>query len=107
MVDSTDPGFYGAAWRFTNFCQQLCTRSVHLQFVLKSSELPGLFRSSQRFSRVCELVVDKFPPQSTRRTQREILGDVKSNGGTNAEAVRVFSARQFLRSCFPDYFFLL
>ena len=48
MVDSADPGFYGAAWRFTDFCQHLDARSVYLQLVLKSCELPGLFRSSPR-----------------------------------------------------------
>src|SRR5215472_10452136 len=36
MVDSADPGFYGAAWRFTDFCQQFSAGSVYLQFVLKS-----------------------------------------------------------------------
>ena len=40
MVDSADLGFYGAAWRFADFCQQLFAGSVYLQFVLKSSELP-------------------------------------------------------------------
>lgn len=40
MVDSADPGFYGAAWRFTDFCQQLYARSAYLQFVLKSCALP-------------------------------------------------------------------
>ena len=39
MVDRADPGFYGAAWRFADFCQQLFAGSVYLQFVLKSSEL--------------------------------------------------------------------
>ena len=39
MVDSADPGFYGAAWRFTDFCQQLYARSAYLQFVLKSCAL--------------------------------------------------------------------
>jgi len=48
MVDSADLGFYGAAWRFTDFCQHLYARSVYLQLVLKSFELPGLFRSSPR-----------------------------------------------------------
>ena len=48
MVDSADLGFYGAAWRFTDFCQHLYARSVYLQLVLKSCELPGLFRSSPR-----------------------------------------------------------
>jgi DNA-binding XRE family transcriptional regulator len=48
MVDSADLGFYGAAWRFTDFCQYLYARSVYLQLVLKSCELPGLFRSSPR-----------------------------------------------------------
>ena len=48
MVDSADLGFYGAAWRFTDFRQQLSAGSVYLQFVLKSCELPGLFRSSPR-----------------------------------------------------------
>ena len=48
MVDSADLGFYGAAWCFTDFCQYLCARSVYLQLVLKSCELPGLFRSSPR-----------------------------------------------------------
>jgi hypothetical protein len=48
MVDSADLGFYGAAWRFTDFCQHLYARSVYLQLVLKSGELPGLFRSSPR-----------------------------------------------------------
>ena len=38
MVDSADPGFYGAAWRFSDFCQQLSAGSVYLQFVLKSCE---------------------------------------------------------------------
>ena len=46
MVDSADLGFYGAAWRFTDFCQHLYARSVYLQLVLKSCELPGLCRSS-------------------------------------------------------------
>jgi len=46
MVDSADLGFYGAAWRFTDFCQHLDARSVYLQLVLKSCELSGLFRSS-------------------------------------------------------------
>ena len=36
MVDSADLGFYGAAWRFTDFCQHLYAGSVYLQFVLKS-----------------------------------------------------------------------
>ena len=45
MVDSADLGFYGAAWRFADFCQQLYAGSVYLQFVLKSCELPGLFRA--------------------------------------------------------------
>jgi hypothetical protein len=36
MVDSADPGFYGAAWRFADFCQQLYAGSAYLQFVLKS-----------------------------------------------------------------------
>jgi len=44
MVDSADPGFYGAAWRFTDFRQQLSAGSVYLQFVLKACELPGKFR---------------------------------------------------------------
>lgn len=35
MVDSADPGFYGAAWRFTDFCQHLYAGSVYLQLVLK------------------------------------------------------------------------
>ena len=48
MVDSADLGFYGAAWRFTDFCQHLYAGSVYLQFVLKSCELPGVFRSSPR-----------------------------------------------------------
>jgi len=48
MVDSADLGFYGAAWRFTDFCQHLYARSVYLQFVLKSCELPDVFRSSPR-----------------------------------------------------------
>jgi hypothetical protein len=48
MVDSADLGFYGAAWRFTDFCQHLYAGSVYLQLVLKSCELPGLFRSSPR-----------------------------------------------------------
>jgi hypothetical protein len=48
MVDSADLGFYGAAWRFTDFCQHLYARSVYLQLVLKSCELPGLFRNSPR-----------------------------------------------------------
>jgi hypothetical protein len=39
MVDSADLGFYGAAWRFTDFCQHLYARSVYLQLVLKSCEL--------------------------------------------------------------------
>ena len=43
MVDSADLGFYGAAWRFTDFCQHLYARSVYLQLVLKSCELPGVF----------------------------------------------------------------
>lgn len=34
MVDSADPGFYGAARRFTDFCQQLYAGSVYLQFIL-------------------------------------------------------------------------
>lgn len=42
MVDSADLGFYGAAWRFTDFCQQLFAGSVYLQFVLKSCELRRL-----------------------------------------------------------------
>src|SRR5262249_43472743 len=42
MVDSADLGFYGAAWRFTDFCQQLYAGSVNLQFVLKPCELPGV-----------------------------------------------------------------
>jgi len=45
MVDSADLGFYGAAWRFTDFCQHLYARSVYLQLVLKSCELPGFFRT--------------------------------------------------------------
>jgi hypothetical protein len=48
MVDSADPGFYGAAWRFTDFCQHLFAGSVYLQLVLKSCGLPGLFRSFPR-----------------------------------------------------------
>jgi hypothetical protein len=36
MVDSADLGFYGAAWRFADFCQQLYAGSLCLQFVLKS-----------------------------------------------------------------------
>ena len=36
MVDSADPGFYGTAWRFADFCQQLYAGSPYLQFVLKS-----------------------------------------------------------------------
>jgi hypothetical protein len=44
MVDSADLGFYGAAWRFTDFCQHLSAGSVYLQFILKSCELPGVFR---------------------------------------------------------------
>ena len=48
MVDSADPGFYGAAWRFTDFCQQLSAGSVHLQFVLKSCELLGVARVKNR-----------------------------------------------------------
>ena len=35
MVDSADLGFYGAAWCFADFCQQLYAGSVYLQFVLK------------------------------------------------------------------------
>lgn len=46
MVDSAYLGFYGAAWRFTDFCQHLYARSVYLQLVLKSCELPRLFHSS-------------------------------------------------------------
>ena len=48
MVDSADLGFYAAAWRFTDFCQHLYAGSVYLQFVLKSCEVPGVFRSSPR-----------------------------------------------------------
>jgi hypothetical protein len=51
MVDSADLGFYGAAWRFTDFCQHLYAGSVYLQFVLKSCELPGVFRS---ISTICD-----------------------------------------------------
>ena len=47
MVDSTDPGFYGAAWRFIDFCQQLLAGSVYLQFVLKSCELPGSLQQEE------------------------------------------------------------
>ena len=47
MVDSADLGFYGAAWRFTDFCQHLYARSVYLQLVLKSCELPGSIRASR------------------------------------------------------------
>ena len=39
MVDSADPGFYGAAGRLTDFCQQLYAGSVYLQFVLKSKTI--------------------------------------------------------------------
>ena len=42
MVDSADLGFYGAAWRFTDFCQQLYAGSVYLQFVLKFLRASGL-----------------------------------------------------------------
>ena len=35
MVDRADPGFFGAAWRFGDFCQQLNSGSVYLQSVLK------------------------------------------------------------------------
>jgi hypothetical protein len=55
MVDSADLGFYGAAWRFTDFCQHLYARSVYLQLVLKSCELPGLFRSSPRLADALKL----------------------------------------------------
>ena len=41
MVDSADLGFYGAAWRFTDFRQHLSAGSVYLQFVLKSCEFWG------------------------------------------------------------------
>jgi CheY-like chemotaxis protein len=37
MVDRPDPVFFGAAWRFGDFCQQLNTGSVYLQFVLKGT----------------------------------------------------------------------
>ena len=30
MVDSADLGFYGAAWHFSDFCQQLSAGSVYL-----------------------------------------------------------------------------
>ena len=51
MVDSADFGFYGAAWCFSDFCQQLSAGSVYLQFVLKSCEFWGA-----RPSRVLVLV---------------------------------------------------
>ena len=35
MVDSADPGFLGAAWRFGDFFKQLDAGSVYLQSVLK------------------------------------------------------------------------
>lgn len=35
MVDSANPGFPGAAWRFGDFCKQLSAGSVYLQPVLK------------------------------------------------------------------------
>jgi hypothetical protein len=35
MVDRADPGFFGPAWRFGDFCQQLNPGSVYLQSVLK------------------------------------------------------------------------
>ena len=46
MVDSADLGFYGAAWRFADFCQQLFARSVYLQFVLKCRRTPRLHSSA-------------------------------------------------------------
>jgi hypothetical protein len=36
MVDRADPGFFGAARRFTDLCQQLNAGSVHLQSVLNT-----------------------------------------------------------------------
>ena len=35
MVDLADPGFFGAAWRFSDFCQQLGAGAVYLQSFLK------------------------------------------------------------------------
>jgi hypothetical protein len=56
MVDSADLGFYGAAWRFTDFCQHLYARSVYLQLVLKSCELPGLSEAAARIEMVMPAV---------------------------------------------------
>ena len=67
MVDSADPGFYGAAWRFADFCQQLYAGSIYLQFVLKSRELSGLFRSSPRFA--TRLLWDARSSLTERRLQ--------------------------------------
>jgi hypothetical protein len=35
MVDLADPVFFGAAWRFGDFCQQLGVGAVYLQSILK------------------------------------------------------------------------
>ncbi len=46
MVDHADPGFLGAVWRVSDFCQQFSAGSVSLQSLLKYCEaLPHASRS--------------------------------------------------------------
>ncbi len=45
MVDRADPVFFGAVWRFADFCQQLNAGSVYLQSVLKYRRAALRFRA--------------------------------------------------------------
>ena len=51
MVDRADPGFFGAAWRFGDFCQQLNAGSVYLQSVLNTKARLAISREPGQVSR--------------------------------------------------------
>jgi len=51
MVDRTDPGFFGAARRLGDFCQQLSAGSVYLQSVLNTGARLAISRDPGQVSR--------------------------------------------------------
>jgi len=77
MVDSADLGFYGAAWRFTDFCQHLYARSVYLQLVLKSCELPGLSEGAARIEVVIPAVEAGLERGTLIKQHAESFGNQK------------------------------
>ena len=81
MVDSADLGFYGAAWRFADFCQQLFARSVYLQFVLKCRRTPRL--------------------HSSANNHRESHIEFRSPGSVSDERPRLLCSRLALSRRFP------